>query len=66
MVKIIIVISRINIKVMKSRMNQLVIQVLLMVIITVIVAYTCVSLAELVGEFSEAAFNVLSRMNSHY
>lgn len=50
---------------MKSRMNQLVIQVLLMVIITVIVAYTCISLAELVGEFSEAAFDVLTRMNSH-
>lgn len=51
---------------MKSRMNQLVIQVLLMVIITVIVAYTCVNLAELVDKFSEAAFDVLTRMNSHY
>lgn len=51
---------------MKSRMNQLVIQVLLMVIITVIVAYTCVNLAELVDKFSDAVFDILTRVNGSY
>lgn len=50
---------------MKTRMNQLVIQILLMVIITVIVAYTCVNLAELVDNFSDAVFNSLTRMHGN-
>lgn len=33
---------------MRTRGNQLLIQILLMIIITVIVAYTCMNLAELV------------------
>ena len=34
---------------MRTRGNQLLIQILLMIIITVIVAYTCMILAELVN-----------------
>ena len=34
---------------MRTRGNQLLIQILLMIIITVIVAYTCMNLAELVN-----------------
>ena len=51
---------------MKARMNQLVIQILLVVIITVIVTYTCVNLAELVDKFSDAVFNVLTRGDVSY
>ena len=39
---------------MRTRGNQLLIQILLMIIITVIVAYTCMNLAELVNMYSEA------------
>ena len=39
---------------MRARGNQLLIQILLMIIITVIVAYTCMNLAELVNMYSEA------------
>ena len=38
---------------MRTRGNQLLIQILLMIIITVIVAYTCMNLAELVNMYSE-------------
>lgn len=51
---------------MKTRLNQLVIQILLMIIITVIVAYICINLAELVDKYSSAIFNVLTRMNGRY
>lgn len=36
---------------MRTRGNQLLIQILLMIIITVIVAYTCMNLAELVNMY---------------
>lgn len=45
---------------MKTRMNQLGIQVLLIMVIAAIVAYTCVNLAELVGIFSDAVKELLS------
>lgn len=46
---------------MKTRGNQLLIQVLLMIIITVIVTFTCMNLAELVGQFSDAVGDVLTK-----
>ena len=46
---------------MKTRGNQLFIQVLLIVIITAIVVFTCINLAELVDMFSDAAGSVLTR-----
>lgn len=48
---------------MKTRGNQLVIQILLIIVITAIVAYTCMNLAELVDRFSDAAGEILSRFN---
>jgi len=48
---------------MRTRGNQLLIQVLLLVIITAIVAFTCVNLAELVDMFSDAAGAALTRFN---
>lgn len=48
---------------MRTRGNQLLIQILLMVIITVIVAFTCMNLAELVNMFSDAAGDVLTKFN---
>lgn len=44
---------------MKTRGNQLLIQILLMVIITAIVAFTCMNLAELVDMFCDAASSTL-------
>ncbi len=51
---------------MKARMNQLVIQVLLMIIITAIVTYTCVNLAELIDIFSDEVAKVLTRVYGIY
>lgn len=48
---------------MRTRGNQLLIQVLLMIIITIIVAFTCMNLAELVDMFSDAAGNILTNLN---
>ena len=48
---------------MRTRGNQLLIQILLMIIITVIVAFTCMNLAELVNMFSDAAGSVLTSFN---
>lgn len=48
---------------MRTRGNQLLIQILLMMIITAIVAFTCMNLAELVDQFSDAASNVMIRCN---
>lgn len=48
---------------MRMRGNQLLIQVLLMIIITIIVAFTCMNLAELVDMFSDAAGNILTNLN---
>ncbi len=48
---------------MKTRGNQLVIQILLIIVITAIVAYTCVSLAELVDRFCDAAGEILYQFN---
>lgn len=48
---------------MRTRSNQLLIQILLMIIITAIVAFTCMNLAELVDMFSNAAGEVLTRFN---
>lgn len=45
---------------MRTRGNQLLIQILLMVIITVIIAFTCMNLAELVDQFCDAASEVLT------
>ena len=47
---------------MRTRGNQLLIQILLMIIITVIVAYTCMNLAELVNMYSEAERQLLKSM----
>lgn len=47
---------------MRTRGNQLLIQVLLMIIITIIVAFTCMNLAELVDMFSDAAGNILTNL----
>lgn len=46
---------------MRTRGNQFLIQILLMVIITAIVAFTCMNLAELVDMFSDAATEVITR-----
>lgn len=48
---------------MRTRDNQLLIQILLMVIITAIVVFTYVNLAELVDMFSDAAGNAMTRFN---
>lgn len=48
---------------MRTRGNQLLIQVLLTIIITIIVAFTCMNLAELVDMFSDAAGNILTNLN---
>lgn len=48
---------------MRTRDNQILIQILLMVIITAIVAFTFMNLAELVDMFSDAAGSVLTRFN---
>lgn len=48
---------------MRTRGNQLLIQILLMVIITAIVAFACMNLAELVDKFSDAASDVMTRYN---
>lgn len=48
---------------MRTRGNQLLIQILLLVIITAIVAFTCVNLAELVDHFCDAAGEALTRFN---
>lgn len=55
--------SRIIREAMRTRANQLLIQILLMIIITAIVALTCMNLAELVDRFSDAAGEVLTRFN---
>lgn len=55
--------SRIIREAMRTRANQLLIQILLMIIITAIVALTCMNLAELVDMFSDAAGEVLTRFN---
>lgn len=48
---------------MRTRGNQLLIQVLLIVVITTIVALTCMNLAELVGMFSDAIGNTINQFN---
>lgn len=48
---------------MRTRVNQLLIQILLMVIITAIVAFTCMNLAELVDMYSDAAGAILTNFN---
>lgn len=48
---------------MKTRMNQLLIQILLMMITTAIVAFTCMNLVELVDMFSDAAGNAMTHFN---
>lgn len=48
---------------MRMRGNQLLIQILLMIIITAIIAFTCMNLAELVDRFSDAAGEMLTRFN---
>ena len=48
---------------MRTRGNQLLIQILLMIIITVIVAYTCMNLAELVNMYSEAIGKAITQIN---
>lgn len=48
---------------MRMRGNQLLIQILLMVIITAIIAFTCMNLVELVDRFSDAAGEMLTRFN---
>ncbi len=54
------------IKVMRTRGNQLLIQILLMIIITVIVAYTCMNLAELVNMYSEAIGKAITQINAGF
>jgi len=51
---------------MRTRANQLLIQILLMIIITAIVAFTCMNLAELLDMFSDAAGDVLTRFNLRF
>ncbi len=53
-------ISPLNLLVMKTKGQQLLVQVLLMIVITAIVAFTCMNLAELVDMFSNAAGRVLT------
>lgn len=48
---------------MKTKGNQLFIQILLLVVITAIVAFTCMSLTELVQRFSESAQDILLRFS---
>lgn len=45
---------------MRTRGNQLLIQVLLMIVITAIVAFTCMDLAELVNMFCDAVGDTLT------
>ncbi len=49
---------------MRTKGNQLFIQILLLIIITAIIAVTCVSLTELVKQLSEAAGEILTRFNT--
>lgn len=51
---------------MRVRDNQLLIQILLMIIITAIIVFTCMNLAELVDLFSDAAGEVLTRSNTGF
>ena len=51
---------------MRTRGNQLLIQILLMIIITVIVAYTCMNLAELVNMYSEAIGKAITQINAGF
>lgn len=44
-------------------MNQLLIQILLMMITTAIVVFTCMNLVELVDMFSDAAGNAMTQFN---
>lgn len=48
---------------MRARGNQLLIQVLLMIVITAIVVFTTMNLAELVDRFSDAAVDAMSRFS---
>lgn len=48
---------------MRTRGNQLLIQILLMIIITAIVAFTCMNVVELVDMFCDAACDVLTSFN---
>ena len=49
---------------MRTKGNQLFIQILLLIVITAIIAVTCVSLTELVKQLSEAAGEILTRFNT--
>lgn len=51
---------------MRTRGNQLLIQILLMVVITIIVAYTCMNLAELVNMYSEAIGNAITQIDARF
>lgn len=51
---------------MRTRGNQLLIQILLMIIITAIVAYTCMNLAELVNMYSEAIGNAITQIGAGF
>ena len=51
---------------MRTRGNQLLIQILLMIIITVIVADTCMNLAELVNMYSEAIGKAITQINAGF
>lgn len=48
---------------MRTRSTQLLIQILLMIIITAVVAFTCMNLAELVDLFSDAAVNTITQFD---
>lgn len=51
---------------MRTRGNQLFIQILLLIVITAIVTLTCMSLTELVKQFSEAAGEMLTRFSIRF
>lgn len=47
---------------MRTRGNQLLIEALLLIVTTAIVAFTCINLAELVGMFSDAIGDAVARV----
>lgn len=48
---------------MRPRENQLFVEILLLIVITGIVVFTCVNLVELVNMFTDAAGTALTKFN---
>lgn len=48
---------------MRTRGNQLLIEILLMIVITAIVAFTCMNLAELVDKYTDAVNDAITGFN---